>query len=66
MTKDNTNIIEQYLIKSSKEHSTEKTESIIDMLNEFESKDIISSDRKEYYMNILNYCDLIDSKYKKR
>lgn len=66
MTKENTNIIEQYLAECSKKHSTEKTESIISMLNEFESEDIISTDRKEYYMHILNYCNFIDSKYKKR
>lgn len=47
------------------DYSEEKIKSIQTMLDDFESNNIISSERKEYYNNILNYCSILDLKYKK-
>lgn len=58
-------VMNNYLVEKSNKYSTEKTESIINMLNKFESDNIISSDKKEYYMNVLKYCNAVDSKYKR-
>lgn len=65
MTIDIDDILKCYLDKYVNKYSDERIESINNMLDEFEMNNIISPERREYYSKILNYCNEIDSKYKK-
>lgn len=62
----NNKIINDYLIENTNIYSEEQIESIHDMLNRFEGCNVISSDKKEYYKSILEYCNTLDSKYNKK